>query len=121
MKKLVQEYVVDGYSIFTVHLACLSRKVRKRQLEELAEIIKDCPRPHIVCGDFNINTGLEEIKDFVQKTKLKRITRRPSFPSVKPIWYLDLFFASPDVKIRGTGVISSMYSDHLPVWVDVSS
>ena len=117
MKKLVQEFIVDGISIFTVHLAVLSKKVRRKQLSELAEIIKDCPRPHIVCGDFNINTGLEELKEFIQKTKMKRVTKSPSFPSIDPKWYLDLFLTSPDVNIMETGVIPVKYSDHLPIWI----
>ena len=62
MKKLVQEYIVDGMSIFTVHLAVLSERVRKNQFKELAKILKNCPRPHLVCGDFNIHHGLKENK-----------------------------------------------------------
>lgn len=121
MKRLVQEYVVNGYSIFTVHLAVLSRSVRQRQLRELAHIIKECPRPHIVCGDFNINTGLEEIKEFIQSTRLISLIKSPSFPSIKPVWYLDLFLASPGVKIHRAGVINTLHSDHLPVFVEVAS
>lgn len=120
MKKLVQEFIVDGYSVFTVHLAVLSKRVRRKQLKELTEIIKECPRPHILCGDFNISTGLDEITDFLKKTKLKLAFREPSFPSIKPIWYLDLFLVSPDVKIEDAGTIPVLHSDHLPVWVEVS-
>lgn len=120
MKKLVQEFIVNGHSIFTVHLAVLSKRVRKKQLRELAEIIKHCPRPHLLCGDFNINSGLEELKEFIKSTKLRRITESPSFPSIKPIWYLDLFLVSPDVLIKQAGVIRVLHSDHLPVWVEVA-
>lgn len=121
MKKLVQEYVVEGMSIFTVHLAVLSERVRKKQLKELAGILKECPRPHLVCGDFNIHKGLGELKDFVRQTGLKRVINTPTFPSVSPSRYLDLFFASPDIKVKGSGVINVDYSDHLPVWVEVAS
>jgi len=120
MKKLVQEYIVEGLSIFTVHLAVLSKRVRKKQLKELADILKDCPRPHLVCGDFNIHKGLSELKDFVQSTGLRRVIKKPTFPTISPTRYLDLFFASPDVKIENAGVIKMGYSDHLPVWVGVT-
>lgn len=119
MKKLVQEYVVEGVSIFTVHLAVLSERVRKKQMSELAGILKSCPRPHLVCGDFNIHNGLHELGDFVKLTGLKRLTNTPTFPSVSPSRYLDLFFASPGLRIKGAGVVNVAYSDHLPVWVEV--
>jgi len=120
MKKLVQEYIVNGVSIFTVHLAVLSKRVRERQLVELADIIKKCPRPHLVCGDFNINKGLQEIKEFVRQTKLKRVIEEPTFPSISPSYYLDMFFASPGVKIKNAGVLNIPYSDHLPIWVEIN-
>ncbi len=120
MKKLVQEYVVEGVSIFTVHLAVLSERVRKKQMIELAEILKKCPRPHLVCGDFNIHKGLNELKDFVRQTGLKRVTNTPTFPSISPSRYLDLFFASPGLRIKNAGVIPVEHSDHLPVWVELA-
>lgn len=119
MKKLVQEFVVDGLSIFTVHLAVLSKRVRKKQMSELADILRNCPRPHLVCGDFNIHKGLGEIRWFLEQTGLRRLIRKPTFPSFKPSRYLDLFFASPDVKIKQAGVVKIDYSDHLPVWVEI--
>lgn len=121
MKKLVQEYIVDGISIFTVHLAVLSERVRKNQFKELAKIIKNCPRPHLVCGDFNIHNGLKEIKGFVRSTKLQRLVKQPTFPSFLPSRYLDIFFASPDVKVKDVGVVNVPYSDHLPIWVEINS
>ena len=120
MKKLVQEYVIEGISIFTVHLAVLSERVRKKQMIELAEILQNCPRPHLVCGDFNIHNGLRELKGFVKQTGLKRITDKPTFPSISPSRYLDLFFVSPGVRVKSTGVINVDYSDHLPVWIELA-
>lgn len=119
MDKLVLEYIVEGLSIFTVHLAVLSERVRKNQLRELADILKNCPRPHLVCGDFNIHNGLDELRDFVRSTGLKRLIKKPTFPSFSPTRYLDLFFASPGVRIKRAGIINVNYSDHLPVWVEI--
>ena len=120
MKKLVQEYIVDGLSIFTVHLAVLSKRVRKKQLQELSEILKNCPRPHLLCGDFNIHKGLDELRGFVRNTSLKRLINQPTFPTISPKRHLDLFFASQDVKIKGAGVLEIPFSDHLPVWVEIN-
>ncbi|MBU0706059.1 endonuclease/exonuclease/phosphatase family protein [Patescibacteria group bacterium] len=120
MKKLVQEFVAEGISIFTVHLAVLSRRVRRRQLKELTGILKKCQRPHLVCGDFNIHKGLEEVDEFICLTGLRRVIDQPTFPSVSPTRHIDLFFASPDVKIVNAGVVHIDYSDHLPVWVEIN-
>jgi len=119
MQKLVQEYIVEGVSIFTVHLAVISRRIRQRQLSELAEIIKKCPRPHLVCGDFNVNHSLEDLKRFIRQTKLRRLIKKPTYPSISPFLYLDHFFVSQGIKIKRAGVINTQHSDHLPVWVEI--
>jgi endonuclease/exonuclease/phosphatase family metal-dependent hydrolase len=121
MKKLVQEYIVDDISIFTVHLAVLSKRVRKKQLRELAVILGNCPRPYVLCGDFNIHKGLGELKEFIHSTGLRRLIKEPTFPSVSPKRYLDIFFASPSIKVVQAGVVDVEYSDHLPVWVEIAS
>lgn len=121
MKKLVQEFITDGISVFTVHLAVLSKRVRRRQLEELGEILRRCPRPKLLCGDFNIHHGLSELSDFLERSGLNRVETTPTFPSIRPKRYLDLFFASPDVTIEKAGVVPVTYSDHLPVWVKLKA
>ena len=119
VQKLVHEFVVDGISIFSVHLSVLSKKIRQRQLRELAEVLKKCPRPHLVCGDFNTNKGLAEIREFIKKTGLRHVIKKPTYPSISPSYYLDMFFASPGVKIKRAGVLNVTHSDHLPVWVEL--
>jgi endonuclease/exonuclease/phosphatase family metal-dependent hydrolase len=119
MKKLVQEYIVNNISIFAVHLAVMSKKIRQKQLEELSDILKICPRPIILCGDFNIRGGLEEVDIFLKKTGLKLVELPATWPSCNPKKHFDLFFASPDIKIRDAGVIQSEYSDHLPAWLEI--
>jgi endonuclease/exonuclease/phosphatase family metal-dependent hydrolase len=119
-QKLVLEYVVGNISIFSVHLSVVSKKVRRQQLKELAEITRNCPRPHLVCGDFNIFKGLEELRDFIRSTGLKRIIKKPTFPSISPKQYLDIFLASPGIKVLRSGVVESYCSDHLPVWVEIA-
>ena len=119
VKKLVQEYIVNGISIFVVHLAVIRRKLRQRQLEELRGILKTCPRPLILCGDFNIHNGLQEIKSFLCTTGLRLVELPATWPSCNPRKYFDLFFTSPGIKIKNAGVVKSEYSDHLPVWVEI--
>ncbi len=117
MERLVQEFIVDGVSIFTVHLAVLSEKVRQKQMQELAEILKNCPRPHVLCGDFNFHKGIHEVKSFLKRTKMKLVETPMTFPSFKPDRTIDLFLTSPDVEIKEAGIIDVDHSDHLPVWI----
>ncbi len=119
MKRLVEEMIVDGMSIFVVHLGRLSKNVRRHQLRELGLILQKCPRPYVVCGDFNIFKGLSEVRGFMEENQLRRVEHAASFPSVQPKKSLDLFFTSPGVQIKRAGVVQSELSDHLPVWVEV--
>lgn len=120
MKKLVQETIVNGISVFTVHLGRLKKEIRKRQLKELTAILKKCPRPYVVCGDFNIFKGLKELDSFLVENDLQLIKSDPSFPAVKACRPLDLFMVSKGIKVARTGVVKSELSDHLPVWVEVN-
>ena len=121
LKKLVQEFIVGDFSIFTVHLCVLRKNIRQLQLIELGEIIKKCPRPFVICGDFNIFKGLDEVKSFIEKNGLKLIHTPKTFPSCNPKKHLDLFIAKENVNIKDSGVLDVPYSDHLPVWVQVEA
>jgi len=120
-KKLIQEYVIKGLSIFAVHLALTNKETRQKQLEALAAITAQCPRDYIICGDFNIFKGLHEVEEFIKKNNLTLAQTEPSFPSIKPKKNLDLFITSPGIKIKQTGVIQSKLSDHLPVWIEIEN
>ncbi len=120
-KKLMQEFVVNNISIFTVHLGLLRKNLRQLQLKEISKIMKNCPRPHILCGDFNIYKGLGEIKTFLHETGMKLIDLPASFPSCKPKKYLDLFITSPNINVIGKGIIDTKCSDHLPVWIEIEN
>ncbi len=117
LQRLVSEFVVDGISIFLVHLAVLRRKVRARQLRELAEIVNRCDRPYLICGDFNLHDGLDELDEFKSLTKTQLVETPMTFPSFKPNRTIDLFLVSPELEVAEAGVMEVHDSDHLPVWV----
>jgi endonuclease/exonuclease/phosphatase family metal-dependent hydrolase len=118
-KKLIHEFVVEDISIFVVHLSVLRSNLRKFQLGQLAEIIKKCPREHIVCGDFNIHKGLREIDDFIAENNLKLVNMQATFPTAKPSKNIDLILSSPGIPVKAAGVEHVPFSDHLPVWVEI--
>jgi endonuclease/exonuclease/phosphatase family metal-dependent hydrolase len=119
MKKLVQEYVVNGISVFAVHLAVLGRMIRRKQLEQLSQILKKCPRPFVLCGDFNIHKGLKEVRAFSQEMELKLVELPATWPSCNPKKHFDLFFISNGIKLRNADVVKTECSDHLPVWIEI--
>lgn len=117
-KKLVQEFIVNGISVFVVHLA-LRASVRKKQLKELTSILAQCPRPHLVCGDFNIFKGLHEIRDFLANSHLSLVQGEPTFPSFRPTSTIDLILTSEKIRVKDAGIPQVLFSDHLPVWVEI--
>lgn len=118
-KKLVMEFRVADISIFMVHLSPLRRNLRKKQLQELSQILKKCDRPYMLCGDFNIFKGLEEIADFKTVNNLKLVELGDTFPSFQPKVKLDLIMACKSIRIKAAGVTDVLFSDHLPVWVEI--
>lgn len=121
MDTLVQEFIVNNISIFTVHLGVLRKKLRKVQMKEITEILKKCPRAHLVCGDFNIYNGLEEVREFLKETHLKLVQKNPTFPAFNPCRPLDLIMVCESIKVKTSGVINSLFSDHLPVYVEIDN
>jgi endonuclease/exonuclease/phosphatase family metal-dependent hydrolase len=120
-KKLIQEFVVDGISLFVIHLGLLRKNLRVRQLEELTQILKSCPRPYLVCGDFNIFRGLGEVQDFLRQNHLTLAQSDATFPSFKPKRTIDLILAGPGIRVKKAGVVHALYSDHLPVWAEIET
>ena len=121
IQRLLTEFEVDGISIFIVHLPVLRKKMRKKHLSELAEIVKNSKNPYIVCGDFNIQTGYKELEDFIEKTGVELIETPMTFPSIKPSRTLDVFLIGPSLKVKEANVINVEHSDHLPIWIELDT
>jgi len=120
IQRHVSEFQVKGMSIFVVHLAVLRKKMRARQLRELANIVKKCKNPYIVCGDFNVHNGHHELDEFIQKTNTTLVKTPHTFPSHKPNRTIDLFLVDATLEVKGSGIISVNHSDHLPVWIELA-
>lgn len=118
-KRLVTEVVLDGLSVFGVHLA-MSGRGRRKQLDEIAAIVAERDRV-VVCGDFNAYDGLEEIEAALGETGLllhnpgETVPKRPLDTIVSETRTLDFFLASPDITVTRCDVIDVQVSDHRPV------
>ncbi len=119
VKRLVIEVDFENFRFFLVHLA-LSKRVREKQLKNLAILIKSDKRPVIIGGDFNTFEGERELSRLANFLNLKNANQQavPTFPSWKPNHQLDYILHSPEIELKGFFVPNIHLSDHLPIIAD---
>ncbi len=105
-------------TLILAHLA-LTKKTRKKQLDEIIRIVKKIKTPIILMGDFNINNEHELDKLFI-KTKLKdsSTTKPKTFPSWKPKKRFDYVLSTKDIIIKNYKTLNYKFSDHKPLLVE---
>ncbi len=120
-KKLIYEIELHkDFSLFLVHFS-IHRHVRRKQCEDLKMILKTCKNP-ILCGDFNIFKGAQELKSLADDCGLRIIDSfsTGTFPASKPTKTLDLFLCPKNVRFAEARVVTGIHaSDHLPVMLDM--
>lgn len=121
-KRLIVEVEVDGLCLFLVHLA-LSERIRRRQLQVLADIVGRCRKPVLVAGDFNAFAGAHELEALTKATGLHSANRRgvPTYPSYGPRHQLDFILVGNGVRVENFQVCREVrHSDHLPLVADLA-
>jgi endonuclease/exonuclease/phosphatase family metal-dependent hydrolase len=115
MKRLAYQIALTPrLTLFFTHLA-LRFKVRVRQIEWLRGLIDATPGDHVVMGDFNVFTGLDELKPLVDGSKLVLMNDpfAPTHRFHKRHRVLDLCLVSERLRRRAElEVIPQGYSDH---------
>ncbi|MEK7672898.1 MAG: endonuclease/exonuclease/phosphatase family protein [Patescibacteria group bacterium] len=120
MKRLVYELSCEQeLSLFSAHFS-IFKKTRAKQLVELQVLIKE-KKNVILCGDFNIFKGYDELKLLLADSKLQLLNKEEhkTFPTFKPKKALDLFMCSTDMKVKSFRVLKDRVSDHLPVMLEI--
>lgn len=117
-KKIARVSFPSGLTLLLVHLSFIWR-VRHVQLQELNTVLQQINPPFLVCGDFNVSKGTYELNALVQKNALSLVAPQATFPSCSPLYILDLFLASPGIKVKSAKVFNVMHSDHLPIMIDI--
>ncbi len=115
-KKLIYELDIgQDISLLMCHFS-LAGAVRQEQFNELKSIIKNRERS-ILCGDFNIFRGTQEIDELINECNLHPVTAyAPTFPAVSPSKAFDLFLCTNNLHITRCEVVRDFKgSDHLPV------
>jgi endonuclease/exonuclease/phosphatase family metal-dependent hydrolase len=124
-RSLMQTDVAIGgarFTFFVTHLAAwgrLLRKARIRQITELADIIARGTLPHVLCGDFNVPPGAEEMEVLLSRGHL-RLCGEPgeaTFPMTRQ--RLDYIMCDPRWEFVRSEVIRRGPSDHWPFIVEL--
>lgn len=103
--------------LIIAHLA-LGRRVRTRQLNFLATLIKD-RTDTIVIGDLNCDTGELSAHAGVRAAGLSAAHSQHTFPSWNPSRALDHILVTPTVDVIEATVLDERLSDHLPVATEI--
>lgn len=116
-KKLVFKIELESLTVFAVHLPLVSSD-RIEQLLELSEMVNNTIGDVVVCGDFNIFDGIDELKVITDCTDLTAVGEGLlTFPSYKRRLLLDVFlYRFEDTSITPQmRILDVRHSDHLPV------
>jgi endonuclease/exonuclease/phosphatase family metal-dependent hydrolase len=104
--------------LFVLHLA-LGRRTRLRQIAYLADLVNEYAHV-IVMGDLNCGVSSQEIRQLLRDTDLQLPQDNlNTFPSWQPRWRLDHILLSPGISIESAYIPTWMFSDHLPIAMDV--
>ncbi|WP_242458006.1 endonuclease/exonuclease/phosphatase family protein [Halomonas sp. YLGW01] len=108
----------DALHLFVAHLA-LGYRTRARQLDYLSDIIT--PLRHVVVmGDLNCTPDqLHAHSRFCSSLPLHPVRPPLSYPSWQPRRALDHILLSTSLKADEVRVLDRLFSDHLPIAVDV--
>jgi endonuclease/exonuclease/phosphatase family metal-dependent hydrolase len=110
-------------TLFVVHLA-LGAKARKKQLDELSNIIRKKRNPVVLMGDFNLFHGEHELDHLIKKTHLtdtfKMDYSKIKFtePAFHPTRRLDYILVSKEIRVKNYEILHAEFSDHLPVMLE---
>jgi len=117
-------------TIGTTHLSYVHRfeitEEKKREVDNLIQIIKDKKENYIFTGDLNSTPGSYTITElnkslhncspaYDQNTWTTKPFDYQGFKEDRIRWRLDYIFATQDTKCISSEIIKTEYSDHLPV------
>jgi endonuclease/exonuclease/phosphatase family metal-dependent hydrolase len=118
---LYKIHLASNLTLFFVHFS-LKQSVRSDQLAQVAKIIQDTAGEVILLGDFNILTGMKELKPLLRETSMILLNEedRPTFFFHKRHLTLDLCLCSPSLASHAAlRIVPQPYSDHAALILEV--
>jgi len=116
-KKLFYEINLPNNTKLSFFHFSLNKRIRHKQFQEIYELYKS-QASKIICGDFNIIYGLQELDELTKTLDLKHAHQEPNFPASRPFMPLDLVLHSPHLEIE-TKILPEIFSDHLAVLIEI--
>jgi endonuclease/exonuclease/phosphatase family metal-dependent hydrolase len=108
----------DALHVLVLHMA-LGRRGRLRQIEFLADLVRDY-RHVILMGDLNCPSDSREMGTLLASARLcEPAPGLHTFPSWQPDRQLDHILVSPSISVERVEVLDYVYSDHLPIAMQV--
>lgn len=106
--------------VVSVHLDFLARRLRRRQVEQLARVVAPRRRPRVVLGDLNCCWSRErETLDLVAHSLGVELfdpeAQAPTYPARRPRRRLDWILASKELELVSYRTLAHPLSDHLAV------
>jgi endonuclease/exonuclease/phosphatase family metal-dependent hydrolase len=87
------------------------------QLQAVAGMARECPRPAVVMGDLNLNPA--EVEPALSAAGLTLAGGPPTFPAASPEVRIDHVAVSAGLRIASVSVPATPCSDHRPLVVEV--
>ena len=113
-KNLVQEIRLEDMSIFSLHLATISPRIRRKQLKEIEKIANKRDE-YVLAGDLNLHKGQKEIDALEEQLGEKVRSPGKTFPASNPSQKLDLAASPSGLKITEIRELGDLFSDHRPI------
>ncbi len=108
----------EPLAMFIIHLS-LGKRARLKQMDFLSELVQEY-RHVVVMGDLNCGPDSREMKLLLRRTHLTIPSEElTTFPSWRPRREIDHILVSTSLRVEKTYVPEWLYSDHLPVAMDV--
>ncbi len=107
-------------AFFFLHLS-LGKRARKKQIDEISSVVKNCGKKIVLVGDFNTFGGSSELDMLLKECDLKltNLEHLPTFPAWNPSKEFDYIITSSDIKVNSFKVLENKLADHLPVLIDL--
>ncbi len=111
--------------VASVHLDFLAPRVRRRQIVQMAEALRERDRPLVLLGDLNCNwfqepRSLELLMRELELRAFEPTAHRPTYPAGRPWVRLDWILVSRELDFGPVhGSLADRVSDHLAVVADI--
>lgn len=122
---VVPEWNDTEVDVVSVHLDFLTPSMRRKQIQQMAEILAPRKRPLVVLGDLNCcwhhePLSMELLTRSLALGSYQPEMLAPTYPTYSPRRRLDWILVSPQLEYRGYHTVHAPLSDHLVLVADLA-